>query len=386
MVVAPQAAEAQTVVIGGGGDRPSVEVNMEALGIPNGAYGDETRFDPSTVPPLYRPGSGDVRSRIVSLPGATSGPQRPPLFNGAPPQSATQSRVINLPSPTPTPTPTPPNAAQSRVVNLPSPPRTEAPAPVTPPAVPQPPAMRAQPRTQTQTAAAPAPGDVYPVPGGTPMAVTPEQLAERRAGAVAERPASPSMPRETAAMRDGDAVSSSVLREQAEARAAAAPPPAATAMPERPRVEDAEPAPAMAPPPTPRQVAPAAAPPAETQMAAVAPRAPAAPQPAPVSGDSTVRLTFASGDQSLPGDATSALASVVAQLKSDDSARAQLMAYAEGDAATASAARRLSLFRALKVREYLIEQGIKATRIDVRALGANAEEGPADRVDVVMMR
>jgi len=98
------------------------------------------------------------------------------------------------------------------------------------------------------------------------------------------------------------------------------------------------------------------------------------------------QLLFAPGEETLSDDAAEMLQPVVAALDENEDARLQLMAYAEGDSANASAARRLSLFRALKVREYLIDAGIRATRIDVRALGANVDEGPMDRVDVVMMR
>ncbi len=63
--------------------------------------------------------------------------------------------------------------------------------------------------------------------------------------------------------------------------------------------------------------------------------------------------------------------------------RLQLKAYASGG--TASAARRMSLNRALTVRSYLIAQGIRSTRIDVRALGI-ADEGPPDRVDLLLVK
>jgi outer membrane protein OmpA-like peptidoglycan-associated protein len=59
------------------------------------------------------------------------------------------------------------------------------------------------------------------------------------------------------------------------------------------------------------------------------------------------------------------------------------MAFAQGTEDTASQARRLSLSRALAVRTYLIDQGIRSTRMDVRALGATADQGPLDRVDIV---
>ena len=63
----------------------------------------------------------------------------------------------------------------------------------------------------------------------------------------------------------------------------------------------------------------------------------------------------------------------------------RLVAYAEGDDSEASKARRLSLSRALAVRGYLIKQGIRSTRMDVRALGNKVEGGPGDRVDVVVV-
>jgi hypothetical protein len=65
--------------------------------------------------------------------------------------------------------------------------------------------------------------------------------------------------------------------------------------------------------------------------------------------------------------------------------RVQLRAFAEGTEESASQARRLSLVRALAVRSYLMEKGVRSTRVDVRALGAKAEDGPADRVDVVLV-
>ena len=43
----------------------------------------------------------------------------------------------------------------------------------------------------------------------------------------------------------------------------------------------------------------------------------------------------------------------------------------------------MSLSRALAVRAYLIDQGVRSTRMDVRALGSKVGDGPADRVDVL---
>lgn len=67
--------------------------------------------------------------------------------------------------------------------------------------------------------------------------------------------------------------------------------------------------------------------------------------------------------------------------------RLQVVAYASSQGTNTSAARRLSLSRALAVRSYLIDKGIRSTRIDVRAMGTpeGASAGPADRVDLVLV-
>ncbi len=69
-------------------------------------------------------------------------------------------------------------------------------------------------------------------------------------------------------------------------------------------------------------------------------------------------------------------------LTSAETLRVQLLAYAGDEGASPSKARRVSLSRALAVRSYLIESGIKTSRIDVRALGNKATSGSPDRVDV----
>ena len=75
----------------------------------------------------------------------------------------------------------------------------------------------------------------------------------------------------------------------------------------------------------------------------------------------------------------------LARVLAESDARVQLKAYGGGSSETVSAARRLSLSRALAVRSFLIEQGIRSTRIDVRALGIAKDDGPAERVDVLLL-
>jgi outer membrane protein OmpA-like peptidoglycan-associated protein len=60
----------------------------------------------------------------------------------------------------------------------------------------------------------------------------------------------------------------------------------------------------------------------------------------------------------------------------------QINAYGGPRGDKSSDAHRLSLKRALVIRELLIEDGVPAEKIDVRALGGVDDSGPADRVDV----
>lgn len=98
----------------------------------------------------------------------------------------------------------------------------------------------------------------------------------------------------------------------------------------------------------------------------------------------SLHIPFSGEAAALPEPAKSDLKVIAGSLAKDAALRVQVMAYASGHD-DASKARRLSLSRALAVRTYLIEQGVGSTRIDVRALGNNAEGGPADRVDLTVV-
>ena len=63
-------------------------------------------------------------------------------------------------------------------------------------------------------------------------------------------------------------------------------------------------------------------------------------------------------------------------------ARVQLIAYGGDKGDKGSDARRLSLKRALAIRQELIDDGVPSERIDVRAMGGADDGGPSDRVDV----
>lgn len=76
---------------------------------------------------------------------------------------------------------------------------------------------------------------------------------------------------------------------------------------------------------------------------------------------------------------------ILAVMKNNPERRLQIQAFAAGNEedGIAAGARRMSLSRALAVREYLMAGGIDSRRIDVRALGARTKRTPVDRVDLV---
>lgn len=103
--------------------------------------------------------------------------------------------------------------------------------------------------------------------------------------------------------------------------------------------------------------------------------------------DGTVSVVFDGTSSELPAGAVAELDRLAAKLKGDESLRLQVMGYSSGDNSTSSSeARRLSLFRALAVRTHLMKQGVRSTRMDVRAMGTSAADAPApaDRVDLVV--
>lgn len=64
--------------------------------------------------------------------------------------------------------------------------------------------------------------------------------------------------------------------------------------------------------------------------------------------------------------------------------RVQILAYAGPKDNKTSSARRLSLKRALILRQLLIDGGVPADRIDVRAMGGITDTGVPERVDVYL--
>lgn len=162
---------------------------------------------------------------------------------------------------------------------------------------------------------------------------------------------------------------------QQQAKSAPPPPPAMKAV--------EKPVAAMAP-------APAKPAPPATTMAAAKPKQKktkkeqAAVSPAPKSTPTgrALQVVFADTASKMPAKAKKGLQALALKLKSKDTLRLQLMAFAGGKSLSSSKARRMSLSRALSIRSFLIENGVRSTRIDVRALGSKTTEKPLNRVDV----
>lgn len=115
----------------------------------------------------------------------------------------------------------------------------------------------------------------------------------------------------------------------------------------------------------------------ETQVASIDPNA-------VIETDEKIEIRFGDTSSELPGGVDIALDRLAERLEANEDLRIQLMGFANNEGETTSQARRLSLFRALAVRTYLIKKGIRSTRMDVRALGNKLDGGAPNRVDVVV--
>lgn len=122
-----------------------------------------------------------------------------------------------------------------------------------------------------------------------------------------------------------------------------------------------------------------AAPEESKQVAALSPPATAVPATRPMT------VLFSLGSAALNAEALERIDAVREKMEADQFLRLQLAAYATNTDDNPSRTRRLSLSRALAIRSYLVEKGVKSTRMDVRALGNKFEKAPGDRVDLVLL-
>ena len=158
-------------------------------------------------------------------------------------------------------------------------------------------------------------------------------------------------------------------------RVAAAPPPP----PQTPTASFGAAGLELAPPPV------AAAPSQQTQIAKAAP--PPQSNSVPAGPGLTKRsvILFAAGASDPAQSALGAIKFLAGDLNTamtGPGSRIQILAYGGEKGDKGSEARRLSLKRALAIRQVLIDDGVASERIDVRAMGGADDGGPADRVDV----
>ncbi|SOD97672.1 Outer membrane protein OmpA [Caenispirillum bisanense] len=236
----------------------------------------------------------------------------------------------------------------------PAPPRAAAPKPQKPAPATKPAPVVAQPKTP-------------PKPTAAPVAVA----APAQAAPVVAVPAPVAVP------------------EPAPAPPPPAPAPAALGPDQAPQ-EDLvarEPTPAApaAEPPAPATVAPAEPPAAPAVTPAVVTAAPAAQPVTPAAAPEALTIAFVPATADPAADNAPDVARLAAALSADPGARVRLNAYAPGGPEEESSSRRLSLSRALAVRAKLVDAGVASTRIEVRALGNRVPDGPADRVDVIVL-
>jgi outer membrane protein OmpA-like peptidoglycan-associated protein len=121
------------------------------------------------------------------------------------------------------------------------------------------------------------------------------------------------------------------------------------------------------------------------------PAKPAAPKPDNVAravkiaddaGSPTLSIPFEREQSEVLPDMQAQIGELVKELSGSQKLR--IIAYASGKPEEASAARRVSLSRALQVRAKLIEKGVDPMQITVQALGNTAKGGNPDRADVVV--
>jgi outer membrane protein OmpA-like peptidoglycan-associated protein len=156
-------------------------------------------------------------------------------------------------------------------------------------------------------------------------------------------------------------------------QAASQPPPPAATLPVAPPAV-ASISPIQPPPPPSANTAPPPPPPIDANAATTAAATPAG-----------LRLTFATGQSDLSPGSVDSIKHLVQATPTGDTTTFNVLAYAGGDPDDPSVARRLSLARAIAVRDVLILAGVPSSRIYLRALGSQAGQAPPDRVDLSVL-
>ncbi|WP_259782767.1 OmpA family protein [Aestuariispira ectoiniformans] len=283
----------------------------------------------------------------------------------------------------------------------------------------QPAATAPRPAPSKPKAAAPAAQPAAPVKSESKQAQKAAPLPAKEEPAVAEtKPAPAEQPKETpkpAVTAEADKTPAEPVKDMADKKVADEAPaakPEPTPMPDEDTVKDQIDTPTASaqsdenavPEPEEKAVtmaepeAPAPEPAAQPEIqpeATTAPEATAQPEEpeedvamidpdAVIMGDDRTTIKFPEGVSDLPKGVRGALDKIAKDMDANQDQRLQLLGYAVTPGESPSQARRISLFRALSVRTYLMKQGVRSTRMDVRALGDKIEGGPPNRVDIVI--
>ncbi len=106
----------------------------------------------------------------------------------------------------------------------------------------------------------------------------------------------------------------------------------------------------------------------------------------PAAGPSPVqaRILFPEASVELSEPAKIELIRVAEMLTQDQSTSVQLLAFAQASDSGTGSAGRISLTRAFVVRAFLLGQGVQPLRMNLRSLADQAQDGPPDRVDILL--
>lgn len=94
-------------------------------------------------------------------------------------------------------------------------------------------------------------------------------------------------------------------------------------------------------------------------------------------------IPFAADSDEIKLEEQGYLLALVQRLKQEENLRIAVQGFAPLGSGQEYEARRLSLKRAVGVRQFLMDKGVDATRVNVQALGSATEESLKDRVDIL---
>lgn len=334
---------------------------LAAFALPAAATPAVSGSAPFVERPALFPDAAPPRSRLLFEGPASADPAPPPTMR-KPSGMDASPRHVTAPTAPPKPIASPRRQAAPAESASAAPP----PAPVKPAAPQREPLAASRPEAKPQRPDAPVPA---PAPSKPLFQEPPEAQS-----ALPDVKPKPPVAEPAITVKD----TAPAPEQQTPEAAPPAPPPLPDLPPqETPEVAEAPPTPDPKPAPQDQGMAQA------SLQEAQAP----APQQAALPPTAIDQLTvpFAPDSADPPRDAVRSLSALAAMLAENDALRLRLNAYAPGATAEESRSRRLSLSRALAVRSRLVDAGISSTRIEVRALGNAATEGPLDRVDVIVL-